>query len=312
MIFNLLDDHHVLKRSVMKPIRLTLSCFVFMFLVGCVGKGKFTALEERKNKLEDESAEVGKQLQEAEMRISSLDGKVDEQRDEMIKQNALTNQLIAEKIELQRTIDELDKRIGSVTSEAASAQKKLNDQLKNEIESLQSIDQELESLKNVYAENQSKLQTLSAAFYDKATSVGDNRAEVELGKNKLKIIIYHDFLFSSNFQITPSASSFLKEISAYLANYPEFDIEVQGHSDNSQVSATRQFNDGVDLTALRAAAVVRFLNKEAGLNGNQLSAVGRSGFFPRVSNETPAGRALNNRVEIVISPNIIELLKLLE
>lgn len=296
----------------MKPIALTFSCFVFMFLLGCVGKGKFTALEERKNELQDVSAGVRKQLQEAEMRISSLDDKVDEQRDEMIKQNALTNQLLAEKIELQRTIEELDKRIGSVTSEAASAQKKLNDQLKHEIEALQSIEQELEILKNVYAENQSKLQTLSAALYDKATSVGDNRAEVELGKNNLKIIIYQNFLFTSNFQISPTASGFLKEISAFLSNYPELDIEVQGHSDNSQVPATRQYQDGVDLTALRAAAVVRFLNKEAGLNGNQLSAVGRSGFFPRVSNETPAGRALNNRVEILISPNINGLLKLLE
>ncbi len=299
-------------QSIMKPIGITFICFVFLCQISCVGKGKFSKLEVRKNELENESMRAKQELRDAEMKITSLDEKVNDQRDEMIKQNALTNQLIAEKIELQRTIEELDKRIGSVTSEAASVQQQLNNQLKQEIEALQSIQQELESIKNVYAQNQSKLQTLSASLYDKAISLGDNQTEVELGNNSLKIVIYNEFLFKSNLQLNPAASSFLKELSAYLSNYPEFNVAVQGHSDNRQIVATRQYTDGIDLTALQAASVVRFLNKEAGLNGNQLTAVGKGGFFPRVSNETPAGRSLNNRVELVIAPDRNQLLKLLK
>ncbi len=79
--------------------------------------------------------------------------------------------------------------------------------------------------------------------------------------------------------------------------YPNSTVQVVGHTDNSGSAAYNQ-----DLSQRRAVSVANVL-RESGVPNGRISAYGRGEDQPIASNLTPAGRAQNRRVEIIIRPN---------
>ncbi|WP_295036413.1 OmpA family protein [Salinicola sp.] len=75
-------------------------------------------------------------------------------------------------------------------------------------------------------------------------------------------------------------------------------ISVEGHTDSVPISTSR-FPSNWELSAARASAVVRVL-RLAGIDGDRLRAIGYASTHPLASNHTPAGRASNRRVELVL------------
>lgn len=76
-------------------------------------------------------------------------------------------------------------------------------------------------------------------------------------------------------------------------------IVVEGHTDDLPVNSAL-FTSNWDLSAARAARVVRYLVEEAGIEGARLSAVGLADTRPLVENSDEATREANRRVQIVI------------
>jgi len=77
-------------------------------------------------------------------------------------------------------------------------------------------------------------------------------------------------------------------------------ILVEGHTDSIPV-AMGSFSSNWDLSAQRAVNVVRFLVDECGINPEKLSAAGYADSRPVASNDTSEGRALNRRVNLIVS-----------
>ena len=79
-------------------------------------------------------------------------------------------------------------------------------------------------------------------------------------------------------------------------------VEVEGHTDDRPV-ATAAYASNWELSAARAAAVVRFLLDQPGaLPPGRYLAVGYGEFHPRAPNATPAARARNRRIAILLRP----------
>ena len=72
-----------------------------------------------------------------------------------------------------------------------------------------------------------------------------------------------------------------------------------------------KFQDNWELSVGRATSIVRILTKDYGLDAHRITASGRGEFHPVQSNDTADGRTLNRRTEIILSPNLTELYKLL-
>jgi chemotaxis protein MotB len=88
------------------------------------------------------------------------------------------------------------------------------------------------------------------------------------------------------------------------------ELAVAGHTDNVPI-ATERFASNWELSAARAIAVVKFLI-ENGLKAQNLSAAGYGEFDPIADNGSTDGRARNRRIEIVLQPNIAELVQIPE
>jgi chemotaxis protein MotB len=102
----------------------------------------------------------------------------------------------------------------------------------------------------------------------------------------------------------------IKKLSDVLNKNADIDILIEGHTDDKPIK-TATFSDNWDLSTARANNIVRLLIDAHHVDPKRLTAAGRSEFQPRANNETVEGRAKNRRTEIVLTPKLDELYKLI-
>ena len=111
--------------------------------------------------------------------------------------------------------------------------------------------------------------------------------------------------------VNPKGKEALKSLAVVLNDTKDISVMIEGHTDNVPIN-TKQFQDNWALSTSRANSIVRILTKDGGFGPSRIAASGRSQFHPAETNETTEGRAANRRTEIILSPNLSELYKLLE
>lgn len=109
-------------------------------------------------------------------------------------------------------------------------------------------------------------------------------------------------------EVEPAAVPLLGKISDILQLFPAFTIQVVGHTDNA-FQQNKKLPDNWDLSVLRASAVTKALTDEWQLSPSRILAAGKGEFSPMKSNETPEGKALNRRIELIISLRMEDILR---
>jgi outer membrane protein OmpA-like peptidoglycan-associated protein len=109
------------------------------------------------------------------------------------------------------------------------------------------------------------------------------------------VISLSDILFDVNqATLKPGAASNVQKIAAILNQYPNDNISVEGHTDSQGTDAYNQ-----SLSDRRAAAV-RLQLISGGVPESRISSKGFGESQPVASNDTPAGRQQNRRVEVIV------------
>jgi flagellar motor protein MotB len=106
--------------------------------------------------------------------------------------------------------------------------------------------------------------------------------------------------------LTPEGEKILKKVGEALKNITGKKIRVTGHTDPVPIRPEymNKFPSNWELSAARAASVVRYFQEKTALDPKDMEAIGRSFYQPEASNETKEGRARNRRVEILIAPQL--------
>ncbi|WP_241133231.1 OmpA/MotB family protein [Achromobacter insuavis] len=122
--------------------------------------------------------------------------------------------------------------------------------------------------------------------------------DVIINEQSVSFRISNELLFpSGQATLSPSGLDVIKRLAAIL-NKNEYQVSVEGHSDPVPIQ-TRQFASNWELSSSRATSVLRELVRD-GVAGSRLRAVGYAETRPIESNDTPAGRAANRRVELIM------------
>ena len=112
-----------------------------------------------------------------------------------------------------------------------------------------------------------------------------------------------DLLFTpGNFDITPNGQAALNDIIGRLRGLKDSRIVVYGHTDDQNVGPPLRkqgINSNMELSSRRADAVAAYLRGH-GINPAMVSAKGMGETHPVAPNDSPAGRARNRRIEIVV------------
>ena len=106
------------------------------------------------------------------------------------------------------------------------------------------------------------------------------------------------FFDSGSDELRPSSEEAFARLALVLQKSSS-DIRIEGHTDNVPIHNSR-FRSNWDLSTARATATVRLLMLRYGFSPQRLAASGYAEYRPIASNNSPAGRAMNRRVDVVI------------
>jgi len=159
---------------------------------------------------------------------------------------------------------------------------------------------ERDSLRKAQAETASRYDTLVSRL---SQEIDKGHLQIKQYRNMLTVDVADKIFFDSgSAEIKEAGAAVLKKVGDALALYPDKIIRVVGHTDNVPLTKLAQevFATNWELSVARATTVVRFLQDECAIAPERLVAAGRGPYQPVASNQTPAGRQRNRRIEIML------------
>jgi chemotaxis protein MotB len=202
-------------------------------------------------------------------------------------------------------------RLMSAASAALVDKAKIEAEKKQAEEKLAALTTEKDALtKNVEAKS-SELAALKGT-YDKLQEkmkeeIAHGDIQLTQSGGKLRVGLVDKILFNSGEAgISKRGEGVLARVGGVLAGIEDRQIQVSGHTDTTPISdkLKAQFPTNWELSTARATNVVRFLSEKASVPAKRLMASGYGEFEPIASNKSPAGRAKNRRIEILLTPSL--------
>ena len=136
--------------------------------------------------------------------------------------------------------------------------------------------------------------------------------DVQVLKGVVYISLADNMLYQSgSYEINDRAAETLSKIAKIIMDYSDYDVLVEGNTDDVPISRTNIRNNW-DLSCLRASSVVQYLQTKYGVDPKRLTAGGRGEYNPLTDNNTEAGKQRNRRTQIIITPKLDQFMDLID
>ena len=169
----------------------------------------------------------------------------------------------------------------------------------------------LEEMNKVIARQDSITKSLNNILRNALLGFNSDELSVEIKNGKVYVSMSDKLLFKSGSSaVEAKGKEALKLLGGVLDKNVDIDILVEGHTDNVPIK-TSVYKDNWDLSVARATSIVRILATDYKIAPTRMTASGKGEYFPKAGNDTFEGRAKNRRTEIILSPKLDELMKLL-
>jgi len=136
--------------------------------------------------------------------------------------------------------------------------------------------------------------------------------DVQVLKGVVYISLADNMLYKSgSYEINDRAAETLSKIAKIIMDYKDYDVLVEGNTDNVPISRENIRNNW-DLSCLRASSVVQYLQNHYGVDPKRLTAGGRGEYNPLATNDTALGKQRNRRTQIIITPKLDQFMDLID
>jgi chemotaxis protein MotB len=222
---------------------------------------------------------------------------------------------LADKISgLQNNIADLNSKIANLSNQNSQLGQQTADQqnqLSQSKETLQQQQQRLLHLQSLLAQQKAQSDSLKNKMTEALKGFNSNDLSVYQKNGKVYVRLSENLLFpSGSAVVNPNGVDALSRLAAVLNLNADVSVNIEGHTDSIPIRA--RFKDNWELSTARANAIVRVLTDNYKVDPVRVIASGHSYYDPIESNSTPEGRAKNRRTEIILSPKLDEMYKLLE
>jgi len=212
---------------------------------------------------------------------------------------------------LQKSYDELTSESLSQADQFSRTLQQKSQELNQKEMLLAERERALNELQQVIARQDSITKRLNDVLRNALLGFNPDELSVEIKSGKVYVSMSDRLLFrSGSAAVEAKGKEAIQVLAEVLNNNPDIEILVEGHTDNVPIR-TAMFKDNWDLSVARATSIVRILTEDHNIAPTRITASGRGEYFPRATNETAEGRALNRRTEIVLSPQLDEIMQLL-
>lgn len=227
----------------------------------------------------------------------------------------------------QARVTALEEQLSQQKRDYASLQKSLDKSLlntnSNSINISKLVDQINESNQYIrhLVEVKSKSDSLNMVLTNNLTRSLSREELKEVDVQVLKGVVYislaDNMLYkTASYEINDRAAETLSKIAKIIMDYKEYDVLVEGNTDNVPVNPNsplmKNIRNNWDLSTLRASSVVQYLQKNYGVDPKRMTAGGRGEYNPLTSNNTELGRQRNRRTQIIITPKLDQFMDLID
>ena len=141
--------------------------------------------------------------------------------------------------------------------------------------------------------------------------------DVQVLKGVVYISLADNMLYQSgSYEVNSRAKETLSKIAKIIQDYKDYDVLIEGNTDNVPVSTTsakmKNIRNNWDLSALRASSVVQYLQDNFGISPKRMTAGGRGEYNPVTTNDTEVGKMRNRRTQIIITPKLDQFMDLID
>lgn len=285
--------------------------FLFMallFLVSCVSKKKFTAVQTELNLCNEQLGKCGESLNDYMNRLQAADA----ERANLRSENGVRNEQISDlRNQLEDCKQQRDKQLTQV-GDLTVMSKGATDNMKETLEQLRKKDQYIHLLQAAKSKADSINLALAVNLKGQlAEGIEDKDVEIKVDKTVVMINLSDKMLYQSgSANLTTRANEVLGKIATIINQRPDLEVMVEGYTDNVPIS-TECIKDNWDLSVRRATSVVRVLQTKYNIDPNRLIAAGRGEYNTLASNDTAEGKSKNRRTRIIILPKLNEFYDLL-
>lgn len=170
----------------------------------------------------------------------------------------------------------------------------------------------IKELEAELARQDSIARRLNQLLKDALYGFNADELQIEIKNGKVYVSMSDKLLFKSgSASVEKKGVEAIGILAGVLEKNPDFQILIEGHTDNVPISTSR-YKDNWDLSLDRAASIVRILTEGNEVSPQRITAAGRSEYVPRASNDTKEGKAKNRRTEIILSPKLEELMQMIQ
>ena len=261
------------------------SCASKKSLENCQNENKVLSTNYQNTK--DKLADVQSQLAASKARVSSLQDQLAQARKDYEKlQSSLDKSLTA----------------GSQTNMNIS---KLVDQINESNQYIRHL-----------VEVKSKSDSLNMVLTNNLTRSLSQSEQKEVNVQVLKGVVYislaDNMLYKSgSYEINDRAAETLSKIAKIIQDYKDYDVLVEGNTDNVPISR-QNIRNNWDLSCLRASSVVQYLQNNYGIDPKRLTAGGRGEYNPLTANDSELGKQRSRRTQIIITPKLDQFMDLID
>jgi chemotaxis protein MotB len=263
-------------------MKKTINILVFLSLIlgvsftSCVSGKKFAASEARADKLQKENVVTQNKLNVCNAQVQTLND---------------------EKVSMQNEYSSVQKDLTALSNESKMT---ISDQARR-LKTLQAL---IQAQKDV-------MMKLKNSIADALMNYKNDELFVYIKDGNVYVSLEEKLLFKSGSDVVdPKGKEALKSLTAVLNSAQDIKVLIEGHTDNVPIK-TKLFQDNWDLSTARAVSILRIMTEAYGFNPVRITASGKGEFHPVKSNDTDEGRAANRRTEIILSPDLNEIYKLL-
>lgn len=315
--------------------KITTGILILALSTSCVSKkiyndleNKFTDLKKENRKLTDDNEELLKaktKLENEGVALKTDYDKVKAERDKLLADyaasqkslktlqdsyNALekdSNEALTSNINKNR---ELLAQLEAKEKTLAAEQERLN-KLKKDLES---SSQRLSELESMMAQKEAGMKKLKETLSKALNAFEGKGLTIEQKNGKVYVSMENKLLFQTgSWAVGVEGKKAVVELGKVLAQNPDISVLIEGHTDDDKILGN--IGGGIesnwDLSTKRATAIVNILCEISGVKKDNLTAAGRGEFAPIAGNDSPEGKAKNRRIEIILTPKLDEISKML-
>ena len=274
-------------------LRFIISTTAILIMSGCVSTKKYQSLQSDNKTLQAKNDALYLDNVNCQNSLASANARI----------TGLQDQLTAERSNLAALQSALDKCLTSAGQGNVNISK-----LVDEINASNKYIQALIASKN-------KSDSLNMLLTNNLTRSLSKEEMQDVNVQVLKGVVYislsDNMLYKSgSYEISDKAGTTLTKIAKIIQDYGDYDVLIEGNTDNVPISQTNIRNNW-DLSVLRGSSVVQSLQTNYGIDPKRLTAGGRGEYNPVAANDTEGGKSLNRRTQIIITPKLDQFMELI-